>query len=46
MCLELVLDYLARVGFVINLAKCEFLAWEVRVLGFQVDSSFVKPCHK
>ena len=40
------LDYLITVGLMINSEKCEYLEREVKILGFQLGSSLVKPYHK
>ena len=42
----IVLEWLTAVGFIINLAKCDFLESEVKMLGYIVGNGLVKPCHK
>ena len=50
MCLETVYDCIGMVnssnGFMISLAKCNFLKLEVKMLGCMLGSGLVKPCHK
>ena len=42
----IVLERLTAVGFMINLAKCDFLESEVEVLGNILGNGLIKPCYK
>ena len=42
----IVLDWFMAVGFMISLAKCDFLELEVKMLGCMVGNGLIKPCHK
>ena len=42
----IVLERLTAVGFMINLAKCDFLESEEEVLGNIVGNRLMKPCYK
>ena len=42
----IVLEQLTAVGFMLNLAKCDFLESEVKMLGYLVGNDLVKPFYK
>ena len=41
----IVLEWLTIVGFMMNLAKCDFFESKVKMVGYMIGNKYVKPCH-
>ena len=41
----IVLECLTIVGFMMNLAKCDFLESKVKMVAYMLGNELVKPCH-